>query len=112
MLIEVTFNSRLTKVGDRHRSFAELFKIAPAMVLDAFKANNNLALSNECRDFLTNQTQYKGICKCIIAISNYRLERAVKQTNSEIFTTSENLSGERYREQHPHGILFGVRHGF
>lgn len=111
-MIQITFKSRLTKVGNKLRSFTELFNIAPAMVLDAFKANNNLVLSDECREFLTKQTQYKGVCKCIIALSNYRLERKIKQENSEIFTTSENLSGERYRERHPHGILFGVRHGF
>lgn len=112
MTIKVTFKSRLTKVGNKYRSFEELFKIAPAMVLDAFKANNNLVLSEKCRSFLAEQTQYKGVCKCIISLSNYRLEREIRKENSEVFTTTENLSGECYRERHPHGILFGVRYGF
>lgn len=111
-MIQVTFKSRLIKIGNKLRTFEELFQISPEMVLDAFKANNNLVLSNDCRDFLLAQKRYKGICVHLVKISNYRLENQERRDHYAPITTSENLSGERYREQNPCGVLFGIRCGF
>lgn len=111
-MIQVTFNSRLTKVGNKLRSFEDLFQISPEMVLDAFKANNNLVLSNECRDFLLSQKRYKGVCIHIVKISNYRLENNEKRKHFVPITSSDDLDGTHYREQHPYGVMFGIRYGF
>ena len=111
-MIQITFNSKLTKVGNKFRSFSELFKIAPEMVLDAFKANNNLVLSNECRDFLLSQRRYTTICKYIVCLSNHRLERQVVKDNTKHLTMSDNLSFSNYFRKNQHGVFCGVFHGY
>lgn len=112
MLITVTFSSRLTKVGNKLRTFEELFKLSPEMVLDAFKQNNNLTLCNECREFLSKQTRYKAICTYIVKLSNYRLEKAELQTSERCLTFSSDLDFGNYHRKNQHGVFCGYFHGY
>lgn len=111
-MIKITFKSRLSNLGGKSRTFEDLFKLAPQMVLDAFKANNTLVLSNECREFLMNQTRYRTICKYIVCLSNHRLEVEEQRDNSRSLTTSEDLSFGNYFRKNQHGVFCGYFHGY